>query len=139
MAAVYPAGPDPMMIRSRTPSCSAGGIAGFVISPVVTAGPGVGNSFTGSTTRIVGRAFPAAPARGSPRASERGGGRGSFSAGRLNPHPAGVRREALPVVHQAGDPHQHVPGRDRLLEGERRPVIDRAGGGYGEAVQVPTR
>src|SRR3712207_5100821 len=58
MAAVYPAGPDPMMIRSRTPSCSAGGIAGATCS-AVTAGPGVGWSVvTGGTTRIVGAAFP---------------------------------------------------------------------------------
>ena len=41
MAAVYPAGPDPMMIRSRIPSCSAGGMAGCAGS-VDTAGPGVG-------------------------------------------------------------------------------------------------
>jgi hypothetical protein len=47
-----------MMIRSRTPSCSAGGIAGFVISAVVTAGPGLGwELVTGGTTRIVGAAF----------------------------------------------------------------------------------
>ena len=39
---MYPAGPDPMMIRSRTPSCSAGGIVGCSISPAVTAGPGLG-------------------------------------------------------------------------------------------------
>src|SRR4051812_8668713 len=117
MAAVYPAGPDPMMIRSRTPSCSAGGIVGSVISPVVTAGPGVGNSFTGSTTRIVGRAFPAAPARGSPRACERCGGRGAFSAGRLNRHLGDVPPETLPLVHQARGPHQHVPGPDPLPEG----------------------
>ena len=61
MAAVYPAGPDPMMIRSRTPSCSAGGITGLWISVVVTAGPGVGwwSFVTGGTTVSVGRSFPA--------------------------------------------------------------------------------
>src|SRR3954469_20716708 len=47
-----------MMIRSRTPSCSAGGIAGSTISSVVTAGPGLGKSLTRGTTRIVGAPFP---------------------------------------------------------------------------------
>src|SRR3954462_9335041 len=113
MAAVYPAGPDPMMIRSRTPSCSAGGIAGFVISPVVTAGPGVGKSFTRGTTRIVGGAFPVAPSRGSPRAGERGGGRDPLSAACLDRDLGDVRGEAVVALHQPGDPHQHVPGVDR--------------------------
>src|SRR4051812_955196 len=137
MAAVYPAGPDPMMIRSRTPSCSAGGIVGSVISPVVTAGPGGGKSFTGGTTRIVRRAFPAAPSKGSPRARERGGGRGPFSAGRRHGDLGDVRGEAVLALDEPGDPHQHVPGVDRLVEGEVRSVLDRAVGGHVEAVQVP--
>src|SRR3954470_13441595 len=71
MAAVYPAGPDPMMIRSRTPSCSAGGIAGSACS-AVTAEPGVGWSVvTGGTTRIVGVAFPVRTPSGVPAGPSR--------------------------------------------------------------------
>src|SRR3954464_1934472 len=82
MAAVYPAGPDPMMIRSRTPSCSAGGIAGFVISPVVTAGPGGGEAFTRGNNRVGGGAGIQ-----SGRAK-----RGSWGEHPLGPRPE-VRRE----------------------------------------------
>src|SRR3954469_12349783 len=71
MAAVYPAGPDPMMIRSRTPSRSAGGMPGLAGS-TSTAGPGVGwtsvddgdSLFTGGTTPMVGAPFPGRRAPG---------------------------------------------------------------------------
>src|SRR3954469_23186543 len=105
MAAVYPAGPDPMMIRSRTPSCSAGGITGSAISPVVTAGPGGGwGVVTGGTTRIVGAAFPVAPPGGSRRACESREGRGPLSARRVHLHLGDVGGEAVVAGHEAGDP-----------------------------------
>src|SRR3712207_28545 len=100
VAAVYPAGPDPMMIRSRTPSCSAGGMAGCAGS-VETAGPGVGWSFvTGGTTVSVGRAFPAVLlARG---------GHGDLGE---------VGAEPVVGSDQTGHPDQQVPGGHRRGEG----------------------
>src|SRR5437764_3567666 len=106
MAAVYPAGPEPMMIRSRTPSCSAGGMAGCAGS-VDTAGPGVGweEFVTRGTTRMVGGPFPVGPLR-----------RGSRSVGRLHGHLGEVGGEAAVRGHQAGDPDQHVAGAHGLAE-----------------------
>src|SRR3954469_23739324 len=114
-----------MMIRSRTPSCSAGGIAGCAISSVVTAGPGVGKSLTGGTTRIVGAAFPA---------RRWGDGRGGGSAGRVDRDLGQVRGESVRGVHQAGDPDQDVAGGDRLVEGQVAGGLERAVRGDGEVV-----
>src|SRR5688500_18141972 len=106
-----------MMIRSRMPSCSAGGIAGF--PPVVTAGPGVRWFVTGDTTRIVGAAFPdlpsVAPSRASPRACEGWGRGGPLSAGGLDLHLGDVGGETVAARHQTGDPDQHDTGGRGLL------------------------
>src|SRR3954452_13818955 len=97
-----------MMIRSRMPSCSAGGIAGFVISSVVTAGPGAGwELVTGGTTRIVGAPFPARPPP-----------RRGWSAGGVDGDLGDVGGEPVVAGHQAGDPDEHESGRDRLGEGQ---------------------
>src|SRR3712207_4409182 len=121
MAAVYPAGPDPMMTRSRTPSCSAGGITGSVCSSV-TAGPGVGWSVvTRGTTRILGAAFPARPPAGSRRGSRvAAGSRGPLSAGPREADLGDLGGEPAVGGHQPGDPQQHVPGGHRLVEGQVR-------------------
>src|SRR3954452_16415662 len=125
MAAVYPAGPDPMMIRSRTPSCSAGGITGSRISLVVTAGPGGGRELvTGGTTRIVGAAFPRGPSPAG-RSLLRG----------VHPDLGDVGREPVGAGDEAGDPDQHEAGRHGLVEGQVRVVLDRAVGHLREAVQ----
>src|SRR5215218_4483108 len=100
-----------MMIRSRTPSVSAGGITGSTISSRVTAGPGLGKSLTGGTTKIVGAAFPR-------RREAAPHGWGPPLAGRLDRDLGEVRGEAVAAVDQAGDPDQHVPGGHRLVEGE---------------------
>src|SRR3954469_3776853 len=55
-----------MMIRSRMPSCSAGGMAGWAGS-VKTAGPGVGWFVTGGTTDRVGPTFPEHPVAAGPQ------------------------------------------------------------------------
>src|SRR5829696_6607176 len=123
VAAVYPAGPDPMMIRSRMPSCSAGGIAGFPL--VVTAGPGVGwELVTGGTTRIVGAAF-----HGRRGATPLGSGGGA------DDDLGEVGLSAVLDGHQTGDPDEHVPGGGRLLEGQLGGALQLPGGGDGEAVQ----
>src|SRR5689334_203381 len=133
MAAVYPAGPDPMMIRSRTPSCSAGGMTGSAISPVVTAGPGVGwELVTGGTTRIVGAAFPRSPA---PRRAAVDRRPSAGRARRVDGDLGDVGGERVVAGHQAGDPDEHEAGRDRLVEGEVGGVGQRAGGGLLEAVE----
>src|SRR3954451_20338870 len=92
-----------MMMRSRTPSCSAGGIAGSVISAVVTAGSGVGwELVTGGTTRMVGAAFPRPRRR--PLALGVDGDLGD------------VGLETVVALHQAGHPDQHEPRLHRLVE-----------------------
>src|SRR4051794_41036736 len=132
VAAVYPAGPDPMMIRSRTPSCSAGGMAGCSRS-TPTAGPGVGwESFTGGTTPIVGAAFPA-PQHRSPVGERVGSARG------VDGDLGEVGLGAVLHRHQAGDPHQHVARGHRLLELEVGAALDRALGSDGEAVDGAVR
>src|SRR3954462_10744827 len=91
-----------MMIRSRTPFCSAGGITGG--PSVETAGPGVGwelpevgAGVTGGTTRIVGVPFPEC------RVPYRRG-----SARVVDGHLGQVRSEAAVAGYQRGDPDQHV-------------------------------
>src|SRR5215210_934766 len=123
-----------MMIRSRTSGVSAGGTTGCsAVSGVVTAGPGVrcagvGEFVTGGTTRIVGAPFPVVPP--------------DALAGRLQRDLGQVGLEAAVALDQTGDPHQHVAGRRRLLEGEvgallelalgqQRPVLERTLGTAG--------
>ena len=72
-------------------------------------GRGVGwELVTGGTTRIVGAAFPMAPSGGSPRACGSDGSSGSARG--VDGDLGEVGREAVLDGHQAGDPHQHVPG-----------------------------
>src|SRR3954447_16469375 len=108
-----------MMIRSRMPSCSAGGIAG--LPSVVTAGPGAGwAAFTGGTTRIVRSAF-----RGSSPRSARGADVDLGEIGRATVAPG----------DQPGEPDQQVAGGDRLVEPEFGALLQGAGGGDREALQ----
>src|SRR5689334_21710573 len=119
-----------MMIRSRTPSCSAGGIVGFVISAVVTAGPGGGwELVTGVTTRIVGAAFrrPRPVARREPASGERDGV--LLLARGVDRDLGQVGLEPVLALHQTGDPDQHEPGLDRLAEGHVGGGVERAVGG----------
>src|SRR3954453_16563130 len=113
-----------MMIRSRTPSCSAGGMAGWAGS-VDTAGPGVGWEFvTGGTTRMVRAGIPAG-------SRARGG-----SAGGVDGDLGEVGAVPAVAADQAGHPDQQEPGVDRLGEREVGGVLQGAGGGDGEAVEV---
>src|SRR3954452_11990027 len=99
-----------MMIRSRTPSCSAGGMPGRAGS-VSTAGPGVGWEFvTGGTTPMVGGTFPRA---GSARGVDDDLGQ--------------VALEAALAGRQLGDPDQHDPAAGRLVEGQIGRAVHRAG------------
>src|SRR3954447_11766007 len=125
-----------MMIRSRTPSCSAGGMAGLPL--VVTAGPGVGwgpvgdCAVTGGTTLMVGAAFPVS-AR--PDGCRRGRDGLPGSAGGVRHDLGDVRGEAVGAVDQTGDPDQDEASRDRLVEAEVGGVLDRSGAHGGKGVR----
>src|SRR3954449_7392027 len=111
-----------MMIRSRTPSCSAGGMPGRAGS-VSTAGPGVGWEFvTGGTTPMVRAAFPRAR-----------------SARGVDDDLGQVALEAALAGHQPGDPHQEEPALGGLVEGQVGRAVHGAGGPDRVAVQVAVR
>src|SRR5687768_7777380 len=130
-----------MMIRSRMPSCSPGGIASF--PRVVTAGPGVGWSplsdggvtggVTGGTTPMVGATFPAPSHPSRPPPATGAGGSGGGADDDLGE----VGLGAVLDRDQTGDPHQDVAGGGRLLEGQLRGVLQLTRGGDGEALQRP--
>src|SRR3954454_1957613 len=116
-----------MMIRSRIPSCSAGGMAGWAGS-VETAGPGAGWWFvTGGTTDRVGRAFPAVLATTRPSAGRRDGDLGQ------------VGHEPTVGTDQPGEPDQHVARGHRSGEGQLVGTGQGRGGGDGEGVQIAVR
>src|SRR4051794_14867742 len=118
-----------MMIRSRTPSCSAGGIAGGA-GAVDTAGPGAGWEFVTGGTTANGRG-------GIPRAAA--ASRPAVLAGAVDDDLGQVAAEALVAGHQPGDPDQHEPAGRRLVEGQVGGAVHRAAGGDGVAVERTVR